>query len=83
MISSIEQNNQKKHFFIILTPSEGKVNFDLKFVSENSPKSIYKKNIEKEKDYILEYNVFKLNIKKGKRFRRKRKRKRKRKKRKK
>ena len=65
-MSSNQQNNKEKEvYFIILTPSEEKVNFDFKFSSENEPKSIYKKSIEISKDYFIEHNVFKMNIKKN------------------
>ena len=60
-----EPSSEKEIFFIILKPSEEKVNLDLKFSSENSPQIIHKNRIEKEKDSYLEYNVFKLNIKKN------------------
>ena len=58
-----QQNNlEKEVYFIILTPSEEKVDFNKVFKSQNVPKSIYKKSIEKGKGYFLEHNVFKLNI---------------------
>ena len=58
-----QQNNQEKEvYFIILTPGEEKVDFNKVFKSQNVPKSIYKKSIEKGKGYFLEHNVFKINI---------------------
>ena len=62
-MSSNQQNNSEKEvYFIVLTPSEEKVDFNKIFKSQDVPKSIYKKSIEKEKGYFLEHNVFKLNI---------------------
>lgn len=60
------QSNEKERdiYFVILRPSEEKVNFNqLKFLSEISPKIVYNKSIEKGKGSYLEYIVFKLNIK--------------------
>ena len=66
-----EQNDQsntkeKEIYFIILRPNKEKLNFDLKFSTEIAPQRIYKKSIEKGNCSFLEYNVFKLNIKKEK-----------------
>jgi len=61
---SNEKDKEKEIYFIILRPSEEKVNLDLKFSSEMVPQRIFKKSIEREKNSILEQNVFKLNIKK-------------------
>ena len=63
-----DQSNtkEKEIYFIILCPNKGKVNFDLKFSTEIAPQRIYKKSIEKGNCSFLEYNVFKLNIKKKK-----------------
>jgi len=58
------QSNEKEIYFIILRPSEEKVNLDLKFSSEMAPQRIFTKSIEKGKNSFLEHNVFKLNIKK-------------------
>ena len=58
-VQSCEEN---EIYFILLRPSEEKVNFD--FTSENAPKRIYQKSIEKGKGSFLEHNVFKLSIKK-------------------
>ena len=59
------QSNDLTIFFIILTPSEEKINFDdLKFLSEIEPKIIYNKSIEKGKGSFLFHNVFKLDVKK-------------------
>lgn len=58
-------DGEKDIYFIILRPSEEKVNFgDLKFISEISPQIIYDKNIEKGKGSFIEHNIFKLDIKK-------------------
>ena len=62
MSSNQKTNSEKEVYFIILTPSEEKIDFNKKFKSENAPKSIYKKSIEKKNGYYLEQNVFKLNI---------------------
>ena len=52
-------------YFIILSPSEEKINFsDLKFLSEIEPEIIYNESIEKGKGSFLFHNVFKLDIKK-------------------
>ena len=61
---SNEKDNEKEIYFIILRPSEEKVNLDLKFSSEMAPQRIFTKSIEKGKNSFLEHNVFKLNIKK-------------------
>ena len=62
-MSSNQQNiSEKEVYFIILTPGEEKVDFNKKCKSENAPKSIYKKSIEKGKGYFLDHNVFKLTI---------------------
>lgn len=59
------QSNDLTIFFIILSPSEEKINFDdLKFLSEIEPKIIYNKSIEKGKGSFLFHNVFKLDVKK-------------------
>jgi len=65
MSKTEQSNNEKDIYFIILRPSEEKLNFNLKFESENPPKRIYIKNIEKGNGSFLEHNVFKLNIKKN------------------
>jgi len=57
-------DKEKEIYFIILRPSEEKVNLDKKFSSEIAPQRIYTSN-EKEKGSSLEHNVFKLNIKKN------------------
>lgn len=71
MTSQSQQQSQNSQsddisiYFIILTPSEEKLNFaDLKFLSEIEPQIIYTTNIENEKGSILSHNVFKLDIKK-------------------
>lgn len=57
-------DKEKEIYFIILRPSEEKVDLDLEFSSsELAPSRIYKKVIQKEKDSFLEENVFKLIIK--------------------
>ena len=57
-------NKEKEIYFIILRPSEEKVDLDLEFSSsELAPSRIYKKVIQKGKDSFLEENVFKLIIK--------------------
>ena len=62
---SIEESSKEKEiYFIILRPSEEKVNFDFTFTSENAPQRIYQRSIEKSKGSFLEHNVFKLTIKK-------------------
>ena len=62
---SNEKDKEKEIYFIILRPSEEKVNLDLQFSTEITPQRIYKKSIEKGKNSFLEHNVFKLNIKKN------------------
>ena len=63
-MSTEEQSSKEKDiYFIILRPSEEKVNFDFTFTSENAPKRIYQKNVEKGNGSFLEHNVFKLTIK--------------------
>ena len=58
------QSFDKEIYFIILRPSEEKVDLDLEFSSsELAPSRIYKKIIKKGKDSFLEENVFKLIIK--------------------
>lgn len=71
MTSQSQQQSQNSQsddisiYFIIITPSEEKLNFaDLKFLSEIEPQIIYTTNIEKEKGTFLSHNVFKLDIKK-------------------
>ena len=55
-----QQNDKEKEiYFIVLRPSEEKINFNLKFSSEITPQSIYKKNIDKGNGSFLEHNVFK------------------------
>ena len=59
------QSDEVSIYFIILTPSEEKINFDdLKFLSDIEPQKIYNTNIEKENGSFLSHNVFKLDIKK-------------------
>ena len=59
------QSDEVSIYFIILTPSEEKINFDdLKFLSDIEPQKIYNTNIEKENGSYLSHNVFKLDIKK-------------------
>ena len=62
------QNNQsidKEIYFIVLIPSEEKINFDdLKLLSEIEPEIIYKSSIGKGKGTFLFHNVFKMIIKK-------------------
>ena len=55
-------NKQKEVFFIILVPSEEKLNLKFKFSSEIAPQLFYKKSIERGNSSFLEHNVFKLNI---------------------
>ena len=62
---SSDKDKEKEVYFIILRPSEEKVNLDPKFSSEMAPQRIYKKSIEKGNGSFLEHNVFKLNIKKN------------------
>ena len=71
MTSQSQQQSQNSQsddisiYFIIITPSEEKLNFaDLKFLSEIEPQIIYTTNIEKEKGTFLSHNTFKLDIKK-------------------
>ena len=58
------QSNEKEKevFFIILVPSEEKLNLKFEFSSEIAPQLFYKKSIEKKNGSFLEHNVFKLNI---------------------
>ena len=55
-------NKEKEVFFIILVPSEEKLNLKFKFSSEIAPQLFYKKSIERGNSSFLEHNVFKLNI---------------------
>ena len=64
-MSSEQSSKEKEIYFIILRPSEEKINFNLKYELENPPKRIYIKRIEKGNGSFLEYNVFKSNIKKN------------------
>jgi len=58
------QSDSISIYFIILSPSEEKINFaDLKFLSEIEPEIIYTTNIENGKGSFLSHNVFKLDIK--------------------
>ena len=63
-----KQNSQSDDvsiYFIILSPSEEKINFsDLKFLSEIEPEIVYTTNIKNENGSFLSHNVFKLDIKK-------------------
>ena len=62
------QDNQsisREIYFIVLIPSEEKINFDdLKFLSEIEPETIYESSIEKGKGSFLFHNVFKMILKK-------------------
>ena len=71
--SALSQNKQltsqlndieKEIYFILLIPSEEKINSNFKFLSEINPQNIYKKKLEKGNGLYLEHNVFKLYIKK-------------------
>ena len=62
--SGLSSGKEKEIYFIILRPSEEKVDLDLEFSSsEFAPSRIYKKVIQKGKDSFIEENVFKLIIK--------------------
>ncbi len=71
-----ESNNKDRDvYFIILRPSEEKIDFkNLKFISKISPTIIFNKNIEKEKGSFLEEFVFKFK-KKNKKKKKKQKKK--------
>ena len=62
------QDNQsisREIYFIVLIPSEEKINFDdLKLLSEIEPEIIYKSSIGKGKGTFLFHNVFKMILKK-------------------
>ena len=71
--STLSQNKQlttqsndieKEIYFILLIPSEEKINSNFKFLSEINPQNIYKIKFEKGNGLYLEYNVFKLCVKK-------------------
>ena len=65
-MSAIEQSSKEKEiYFIILRSNEEIVDFGFKFTSEKAPKRIYQKIIEKGNASFLEYNVFKISIKKN------------------
>jgi len=58
------KSNDKAIYFILLSPSEEKIEFkDLKFLSEIDPIIIYNKSTEIGKGSFLYQNVFKLDIK--------------------
>ena len=60
----ITKSNDKAIYFILLSPSEEKIEFkDLKFLSEIDPIIIYNKSTEIGKGSFLYQNVFKLDIK--------------------
>ena len=62
--NSQSNDKEKEIYFIILRPSEEKVELDWEFSSsELAPSRIYKNIIKKGKDSSLEENVFKLIIK--------------------
>jgi hypothetical protein len=58
----MSNDKEKEIFFIILVPSEEKLNLKFKFSSEIAPQLFYKKSIERGNSSFLEHNVFKLNI---------------------
>ena len=59
-------------YFIILIPSEERINFDdIKFLSENEPENVYNEIIQIKKDSFLYQNVFKLKIKEKEKSKRK------------
>ena len=62
--SSQSSDKEKEIYFILLRPSEEKLDLDLDFSSSKLvPSRIYTKVISKEKDSFLEENVYKLILK--------------------
>ena len=59
-----ESDDDKEVYFIVLKPSEEKINFkNLKFLSEIAPQIIFNKSVQKGNGLFLEEIVFKFNKK--------------------